>query len=139
MSGLAWRTECQKASTVWPERLRPARSVSVIDTMTGSSSPRASRCLVGCDERGLGVQRVEHRLDQDEVDAAVEQAVDLLAVDALHLVEGDGAVARVVDVGRHRQGLVGGTERADDEARLAGIPGGEGVGALARDPRAPRG
>ena len=32
---------------------------------------------------GLGVQRVEHRLDQDEVDAALQQRLDLLAIDSL--------------------------------------------------------
>ena len=32
---------------------------------------------------GLGVQRVEHRLDQDEIDAAFDQRVDLLAIDVL--------------------------------------------------------
>ncbi len=120
VSGLAWRTECQKASTVWPDRLRPARSVRVIDTITGSIFAARLARLVGGDEGGLGVQRVEHRLDQDEVDAAVQQPVDLLAIDALHFVEGDGAIAGIVDVGRDRQRLVGRAERAGDEARLVG-------------------
>ena len=80
---------------------------------------------------------------RDEV-AAVEQAVDLLAVDALHLVERHGAEARIVDVGRNRQGLVGRPQRADHEARLAGICGTRSTSAQARvnprrrlvDPRA---
>ena len=91
--------------------------------------------LVGGEDGGLGVQGVEHRLDQDEVDAAVEQAVDLLAIDALHLVEGDGAIAGIVDVGRDRQGLVGRAERAGDEARLARVLRRRGIGAGARDLR----
>ena len=41
VTGLAWRTEAQKASTVWPERLRPERSVSVIEIISGSSRPSA--------------------------------------------------------------------------------------------------
>src|SRR5206468_1980126 len=45
----------------------------------------------------------------------------------------DGAIARVVDVGRHRQRLVGGTERAHDEARLVGVLRGRRVGASARE------
>ena len=45
-------------------------------------------------DRGLGVQRVEHGLDQDEVDAAVDQRVDLLAIDGLDLVEVDLADSR---------------------------------------------
>ena len=46
VSGLAWRTACQNASTVWPERLRPDRSVSGIDSISGTSRPRApSRCF----------------------------------------------------------------------------------------------
>ena len=40
--GLACRTACQNASTVWPDRLRPDRSVSVIDSMIGTSTPRAA-------------------------------------------------------------------------------------------------
>ena len=45
VSGRAWRTACQKASTVWPERLRPDRSVSVIDSMIGISRPSAASAL----------------------------------------------------------------------------------------------
>ena len=70
-------------------------------------------------ERGLGVQRVEDGFDQQQVGAAVEQAVDLLAIGLAQVVEGDGAVAGVGDVGRDRGGAVGRAERAGDEARLA--------------------
>ena len=70
----------------------------------------------------LGVQRVEDRLDQDEVGAAVDQAADLLGVGDLEVVEGDGAVARIVDVGRQRGRAVGGPERAGDEASPAVRP-----------------
>ncbi len=92
-----------------PERLdRLAREVAAgevgerhRDHHRDHLAPRLAR-LVDGDDGGLGVQRVEHCLDQDEVDAAVQQAVDLLAIDALDVVEGDGAVAGVVDDGRHR-------------------------------------
>jgi len=36
-SGSAWATEIQKASIVWPESVRPLRSVIVTDSMRGSS------------------------------------------------------------------------------------------------------
>ena len=40
------------------------------------------------DDRRLGVQRVEDRLEQQQVDAAVDQAAHLLLVGLAHLVEG---------------------------------------------------
>ena len=41
-SGRACRTECQKAETVWPDRMRPEASVTVPEMMTGRRSPVAS-------------------------------------------------------------------------------------------------
>ncbi|MCY1277422.1 hypothetical protein D9M70_261140 [compost metagenome] len=40
--GLAWRTEFQKASVVWPDRVRPEASVMVPEIMIGSSTPSSS-------------------------------------------------------------------------------------------------
>ncbi len=76
--------------------------------------------LADGDERGLGVERVEDGLDQQQVDAAGDERADLLRVGGLHLVEGDDAEAGIVGVGRvgERDG-----ERADgagDEALAAG-------------------
>ena len=46
VSGLAWRTAHQNASMAWPDRLRPDRSVSVIESMIGTSRPSSpSSCL----------------------------------------------------------------------------------------------
>ena len=70
-------------------------------------------------ERGLGVQRVENGFDQQQIGAAVEQAVDLFAIGLAQIVEGDGAIAGVGNVGRDRSGAVGRAERAGDETRLA--------------------
>ena len=43
-NGLAWRTECQNASTVWPLRMRPEASVTVPEIITGTRGcPRARR------------------------------------------------------------------------------------------------
>ncbi len=39
VKGLAWRTECQKAVGVWPESVRPERSVIVPEIMTGRRMP----------------------------------------------------------------------------------------------------
>src|SRR3546814_19199840 len=59
------------------------------------------------------------RLDQDEVDSALQQRVDLLAVDVLQFVEPDRAKARVVDVRGQGQCLVGRPDRARDKAGAA--------------------
>ena len=75
--------------------------------------------LLAGEDRRLGVQRVEDRLDQNEVGAAVDQAADLLAVGDAQIVERDGAIAGVVDVGRQRRGAIGRAERAGDEAAAA--------------------
>ncbi len=48
-------------------------------------------------------------------------------------VEGDGAVAGVVNVGREREGFVGGTDGACDPDFAAGVAG-VGVGGVAREP-----
>ena len=74
-------------------------------------------------ERRLGVQRVEDGLDQQQIGAAVEQALDLLAIGRAQIVEGDGAEAGVGDVGRDRGGAVGRADGAGDKARLAVLGG----------------
>ena len=66
----------------------------VPEIITGTSMPRASRDFGDGVDRRLGVERVEDGLDQQEVGAALEQPVDLLAIGAAQLVEGDGAEAR---------------------------------------------
>ena len=75
--------------------------------------------LAGGEDRRLGVQRVEDRLDQDQVGAAVDEAAHLLGIGATEVVEAHRAEARVVDVRRDRGGAVGRPERAGDEARPA--------------------
>ena len=70
LNGCACATEVQNASTVWPESVRPLRSVIVTEI---HQRQRAARTSTRGDERGFGVERVEDRLDQQEVDAAVDQ------------------------------------------------------------------
>ena len=79
-NGSAWRTECQNAVGVWPDSVRPERSVIVPEIITGSRTPRLGEDLLDREDRRLGVERVEDRLDQDDVGAAVDQAAQLLAV-----------------------------------------------------------
>src|SRR5690606_17017138 len=84
-------------------------------------------------DRGLAVQGVEHRLDQEQVDPALMQGANLLLIGLIDLVIGDGAVAWVVDVGAQRQGAVGRADGAGDEAGLVRLLLGPAVGDLARD------
>ena len=133
LNGRACAIEIQKASTVWPDSVRPLRSVIVTDSITGISTPRRSNTLRTARRRGLRVQRVEDGLDQQQVDAAVEQPLDLRLVRLAHLrrtltarkagsltsgeidsvrlsrADGAGDVARVI--GRQRIPLVHGRTR----------------------------
>ena len=43
VSGFAWRTECQKAVTVWPDKIRPEASVTVPEIMMGKRKPLSSK------------------------------------------------------------------------------------------------
>ena len=87
------------------------------------------------DDRGLRVQRVEDRLEQQDVGAAVDQAADLVGVGRAHLVERHRAERRVVDVGRDRERAVGRADRAGDEPGLLRRAPRVLVGRLAREPR----
>ena len=68
------------------------------------------------EDRGLGVQRVEDRFDQQQVGAAIEQSARLFAVGQRQLVERDIARAGIVDVGRNRCGLRCRAQRPGHEA-----------------------
>ena len=86
-SGRTWRTEFQNASGVWPDSVRPDASVIVPDTMIGSRAPRRSNARLDREQRRLGVERVEDRLDQQQVGAAVDQALGRFGVGVDELVE----------------------------------------------------
>ena len=45
LKGRTCAIEIQKASTVWPDSVRPLRSVIVTDSITGMSTPRRSNTL----------------------------------------------------------------------------------------------
>jgi hypothetical protein len=63
--------------------------------------------LLNGEQRGLGVERVEDRLHQQDVHAAGGEAAACFEVVGHQLVEGDIARAGVVDVGRERGGARG--------------------------------
>ncbi len=86
-------------------------------------------------DRRLGVQRIENRLDQQQIGAALDQSARLLAIGDTQLVEGDGAEAGIADVGRDRRGAVGRAERTGDETDAA-VFRLRDVGGLAREPGA---
>ena len=73
-NGFAWRTECQNASAVWPVSMRPERSVIVPEIQIGRRTPNLVERFLDGEDRGFGVQRVEHGLDHDQIGAAAHQA-----------------------------------------------------------------
>ena len=79
-SGRTCRTEFQNASVVWPDSVRPEASVIVPETITGKRRPDAVEAGLEREQRGLAVQRVEDRLDEEEIGAAFGEAFDRLAV-----------------------------------------------------------
>ena len=107
----------------WSGRTACGRDASVMvpEIMTGRRTPSRSKKSSMAKMRRLGVERVEDRLDQEQVGAALDQRLGALGVGSDQLVEGDGAEARVVHIGRDRRGAVGGPEHAGDEARPAGL------------------
>ncbi len=107
-----------------PERLDGLpREVAAAHVDRGEGEPewKVRRGLLRRDDRGLRVERVEDRLDQEDVHAAFGQRGDLLGVGLPHLVERDRAIRGVVDLRRERQRDVERPDRAGDEtAELVG-------------------
>jgi hypothetical protein len=95
MSGFAWATEYQNASTVCPERVRPLRSTIGAGDPHRNPLARGLEHFLDGEERRFRVQRVEDRLDEEQVGAAIDQAVRGLGVRRAQLIEGDIAVAGI--------------------------------------------
>ena len=125
ISGRACSTDVQNASTVWPERLRPLLSIAVKEIQSGRSGATSAAAAIAA----FGVQRVEDRLDQEQVHPALVERRDLLGVRLLDLVERVRAVGRILDARREGERDVQRPDRARDEAA-------ELVRDLAREPRA---
>ena len=101
-----------------PERLRGLpRQVAPAPVDRGERDPerQLGRDVRGRDDRRLRVERVEDRLDQEQVDAAVDERGDLLRVGLAHLVERDGAERGVLDLRRDGQRDVERADRTGDE------------------------
>ncbi len=98
LSGRAWRTLSQNASTVWPDSVRPDASVMV--PLIDHRHPEAQLVEQRLDgeDGGLGVEGVEDGLDEQDVRAALDQAATGVRVRPHELVPGDVPGARVVDV-----------------------------------------
>ena len=78
VTGLAWRTACQKASTVWPDRLRPERSVSVIDSITAGEGQIVvlhDGEVAGIVDEAIGGVRVVKGFGQEEQEIAHHMAL----------------------------------------------------------------
>ncbi len=75
--------------------------------------------LLEREDRGLGVERVEDRLDQEQVRAALDEAARRVRVGRPELLEADVAGRRVGDVRGDRGGPVRRSQRAGDPARPA--------------------
>ncbi len=72
------------------------------------------------EERGLRVQRIEDRLDEQHIDAALQQRAHLLGVGDAQLLEGDGAKRGIVHVARNGGGDRHRPDGARDETAGAG-------------------
>ena len=93
ISGSACSIEAQNASIVWPDSVRPERSTIVAEIQSGT----LGHALARGDDRGLCVQRVEDRLEQQQVDAALGERAHLLGVGLLRPGRRCACGRRVVD------------------------------------------
>ena len=103
------------------DRLTRQGSAALVDDGDGEDERKPDallfRHVVDCAKRGLRIERVENRLDEEQVATAVDQPTNLLRVGFACVVERERSKARVVDVGAQAQGLV---ERPDGAGHEAG-------------------
>ncbi len=94
-----------------------ARHVGDGETQHQGHGPAGCRLRIARGHtRCLGIQRVEAGLYQYEIHPTLDQRRALLAILAFQCIEIDLAERGIIDLGADRQGLVGGTNRARDEA-----------------------
>ena len=77
--------------------------------------PASFKDLLAGEDRRLEIQRVENRLEQEEINPTIEQGLDLLGIGNHQPVEGHGTVAGIIHIRRHRGGTIGGTDRSRDK------------------------
>ena len=113
-------TECQNASIVCPERVRPALSMIVPETITGRLTSLSTKYLLMA-KRHAFMFRVSKLVSGNRMsDPADDQAVDLFVIGVDQLVEGDVPVRRVGDVGGDGGGLIGRPDAPGDEPGAVG-------------------
>ncbi len=108
---------------------------AAVDRRERQPSGHVRRHVEGGGDRGLGVERVEDRLDQEEIDPAGDEGADLLGVGLDDLIEGGRPERRVVHLRRDREGHVERANRPGDEPRTAGVGCRRLVAGLSREPR----
>ena len=78
--------------------------------------------------RRLGIERIKHRFDQNQIGTARHQSVDLLAIGCDQLIKGNRAKAGIIDIWGKRGRAVGRTNGTCDKAfaaiALFGLDGG---------------
>ena len=72
---------------------------TILKLVLGLIKPQEGRILIDGEEHGLQVQRVEDRLAQQQVHAAVYQPADLFGISLNQLIERDGPESGIVDLG----------------------------------------
>ena len=127
-------SEYQKASGVWPDRLRPERSVMVSDSMIGSSTPISSNTCSTAKPAALAFSVSKIVSIRIDVHAALDQSARLRGIGLNKHIEAHIAEAGIVHVGGDRRGAVGGADGAGDEAGFVRRPRRPGVGRLAGEP-----
>ena len=99
-------------------RQRSARCVGYGNAQHDGYASARYLFYVACGHKGsLRVERVEYCFYQEDVRPALTQYQHLFLVGCAQLVEGEGAVGRVLYIGRHGQGAVGGAYRRRHIAR----------------------
>ncbi len=93
----------------------------------------AIEILLDCENSRLGIQRVEHGLDQQKVGAAIDQSRNGFRIDIDEFFEIRIAESGIVDIGRNRGRTVGRPQHPGHKTRLVGRIDAELVGDAARN------
>ena len=89
---------------------------------------------LGSFQAGFHIERVERRLEQDDVHTAVHQSLHLLFIGVIQIHIGDSPEGGITHVRTHGSRLVGRTDRAGDEYRTSGMFRHKAIGHFARQP-----
>ena len=117
MNGSAWRMLCQKASTVWPDSVRPEASTIVPETITGRRSPISSKRSASAEIAAFALS-VSKIVSMRRMSAPPStRPGGQFAVGVFELRPRDAARRRVPTSGAHRRCPVRRAERAGDVAR----------------------